>query len=81
MYSKIEPMKKVARMLRNHKELILNWFSADGKISNGAVEGLNLKAKLAMRKAYGFRNVETLQIALYHTLGKLPVPKTAHRFC
>jgi len=81
MYSKLEPMKKVARMLRNHKELILNWFRADGKISNGAVEGLNLKAKLAMRKAYGFRNVETLQIALYHTLGKLPVPKTAHRFC
>jgi hypothetical protein len=42
--------KKVARMLRNHKELILNWFRADGKISNVAVEGLNLKAKLAMRK-------------------------------
>ena len=81
MYSKLEPMKKVARMLRNHKELILNWFRADGKISNGAVEGLNLKAKLTMRKAYGFRNVKTLQIALYHTLGKLPNPKTNHRFC
>jgi len=81
MYSKLEPMKKVARMLRNHKELILNWFRADGKISNGAVEGLNLKAKLAMRKAYGFRNVATLQIALYHTLGKLPEPKITHRFC
>jgi len=81
MYSKLDPMKKVARMLRNHKELILNWFRADGKISNGAVEGLNLKAKLAMRKAYGFRNVATLQIALYHTLGKLPAPKTVHRFC
>lgn len=81
MYTKLEPMKKVARMLRNHKELIMNWFRADGKISNGAVEGLNLKAKLAMRKAYGFRNVKTLQIALYHTLGNLPEPKTAHRFC
>jgi len=81
MHTKLEPMKKVARMLRKHEELILNWFRADGKISNGAVEGLNLKAKLAMRKAYGFRNVETLQIALYHTLGKLPDPKTNHRFC
>lgn len=81
MYSKLEPMKKVARMLRNHKELILNWFRAEGKISNGAVEGLNLKAKLAMRKAYGFRKVETLQIALYHTLGNLPEPKITHRFC
>jgi hypothetical protein len=26
MRSKIEPMKKVARMLRNHRELLLNWF-------------------------------------------------------
>lgn len=81
MYSKLEPMKKVARMLRNHKDLILNWFRADGKVSNGTVEGLNLKAKLAMRKAYGFRNVKTLQIALYHTLGNLPEPKITHRFC
>jgi transposase len=81
MYTKLEPMKKVARMLRKHKELIMNWFRADGKISNGAVEGLNLKAKLAMRKAYGFRKVKTLQIALYHTLGNLPEPKTVHRFC
>jgi transposase len=81
MRTRLDPMKKVARMLRNHKGLILNWFRADGKISNGVVEGLNLKAKLAMRKAYGFRNVETLQIALYHTLGKLPEPKINHRFC
>ena len=80
MHTRLEPMKKVARMLRSHKALILNWFRADGKISNGAVEGLNLKAKLAMRKAYGFRNVKTLQIALYHTLGKLPEPKINHRF-
>jgi len=34
-----------------------------------------------MRKSYGFRNVETLQTALYHTLGKLPEPKITHRFC
>ena len=81
MYSKLEPMKKVAKTLRNHKALILNWFRAEGKVSNGPVEGLNLKAKLAMRKAYGFRNVETLQIALYHTLGNLPEPKIGNRFC
>ncbi len=34
-------MKKVARMLRAHEPLILNWFRARGEISNGAVEGLN----------------------------------------
>ncbi len=77
----LEPMKKVARMLRNHKPLILNWFKAKGQLSSGAVEGLNLKAKLTMRKAYGFRTLKCLQIALYHELGKLPEPEYFHRFC
>lgn len=81
MYSKIEPMKKVARSIRSHKELILNWFRANGEVSTGAVEGFNLKAKLTMRKAYGFRSLDHLQIALYHTLGDLPEPEAIHRFC
>jgi len=81
MQSNVEPMKKVAKMLRSHKELILNWFKAEGELSSGVVEGLNNKAKLTIRKAYGFRSIEHLQIALYHTLGKLPEPKTIHRFC
>ena len=76
MRSRIEPMKHVAKMLRRHKDLILNWFAAEGQLSSGAVEGVNLKAKLTMRKAYGF------QVALYHTLGALPEPPGGpHRFC
>ncbi len=81
MRSKIEPMKKVARMLRRHRELILNWFRAKGEISSGSVEGLNLKAKLTTRKAFGFRTFGGVEIALYHTLGKLPTPEFTHRFC
>ena len=77
----LEPMKKVAKMLRKHKPLILNWFKAKGRLSSGAVEGMNLKAKLTMRKAYGFRTLKCLQIALYHELGKLPEPEYFHRFC
>ncbi|RME32383.1 MAG: ISL3 family transposase, partial [Deltaproteobacteria bacterium] len=64
----LEPMKKVAKMLRRHKPMILNWFKAKGRLSSGAVEGMNLKAKLTMRKAYGFRTLKCLQIALYHEL-------------
>jgi transposase len=81
MRSRLEPMKRVARMLRRHRELILNWFRARGSISAGAVEGLNGKAKVATRKAYGFRRQETLEIALYHQLGDLPEPEQPHRFC
>jgi len=50
MRSKIDPMKKVARMLRSHRDLILNWFRAKEQIALGAVEGLNNKAKTTSKK-------------------------------
>ncbi|MFH1610173.1 MAG: hypothetical protein ABID40_06065, partial [Candidatus Bipolaricaulota bacterium] len=28
MRSKLDPMKRVARMLRGHRDLLLNWFQA-----------------------------------------------------
>ena len=80
MRSRIEPMKKVARTLRQHRPLILNWFRAKGTISAGKVEGLNNKVKLTMRKSYGFRTEETITLALYHALGALPEPEFTHRF-
>ncbi len=80
MRSRIEPMKKVARMLRNHRELILNWFRAQKEFSSGVVEGFNAKAKLTTRKAYGFREFNVLEVALYHNLAKLPEPNFAHKF-
>ncbi|MDP1525851.1 MAG: transposase, partial [Rhodocyclaceae bacterium] len=43
-------------------------------------EGLNNKAKVTMRKAYGFRTFKATELALYHVLGKLPEPPLAHRF-
>lgn len=78
--SRIKPMKKVAKMVRTHRQLILNWFRAKGQISNGVVEGLNNKAKLTMRRSYGFKSPEILEVALLHTLGKLPQPKLTHEF-
>lgn len=78
--SKIEPMKKVARMLRGHRELLLNWFRAKGRVSSGVVEGVTTQAKWTTRKAYGFRTYHAAEIALYHTLGALPVPESTHRF-
>jgi len=81
MRSRIEPMKKVARMLRSHRDLLLNWFRAKKQISGGIVEGFNNKAKLTTRKAYGFRTFKAAEIALYHTLAALPEPEATHRFC
>jgi len=81
MRSRLEPMKKIAQMLRRHQPLILNWFEARGQLHLGAVEGLNNKLKASIRKSYGFRTSEALKVMLYHKLGDLPVPKVTHRFC
>jgi transposase len=83
MRSRIEPMKKVARTLRAHRLLILNWFKARGEIALGAVEGMNNKLKVITRRAFGFRTFRATEIALYHALGDLPDPQTllTHRFC
>ena len=73
-------MKKVVGTLRTHQDLLLNWFRAKGQFSAGVVEGLNNKAKVTMRKSYGFRTPETLVLALYHNLAKLPEPNFTHTF-
>jgi transposase len=80
MRSRIEPMKKFARTVRGHRELLLNYFRARKQFSSGVIEGLNNKAKVTMRKAYGYRTFRATELALYHVLGKLPEPKLAHRF-
>ena len=78
--SRIEPIKKIARTLRTHRELLLNYFKARKQFSSGVVEGLNNKAKVVMRRSYGFRTFPVLELALYHSLGKLPEPTLTHRF-
>jgi transposase len=73
-------LKRFARMIRSHQELILNYFRAKKEFSSGIVEGFNNKAKLTIRRSYGFRSDKFREIALYHTLGDLPVPEITHRF-
>jgi transposase len=80
MRSRIEPMKKMAKQIRKHRKLILNWFRAKKEFSNGIVEGFNTRIKLTIRKACGFRTFNVIELALYHTLGALPEPKVTHRF-
>ena len=80
MCSRIEPMKKIARTLRAHRALLLNYFKARKEFPSGVVEGLNNKAKVTMRRSYGFRTFRMLELALYHSLGKLPEPELTHEF-
>jgi len=80
MRSRLPEIKKIAKRLRKHQELLPNYFSVKERLSNGPVEGMNLKAKLTMRKSFGFRCFRTIELALYHTLGELPFPPVTHRF-
>ena len=77
---KIEPMKKVVRMLRAYRARLLNWFRAKGQLSSGLVEGSNAKTKLTSRKSFGFRTYHAMEIALHHALGALPEPESTHKF-
>lgn len=81
MRTKLGPLKKVVRTLRKNEELLLNWFRAGRTISSGTVEGLNNKAKLTIRRSYGFRTAEGIEFALFHALGQLPEPEFTHKFC
>lgn len=81
MRSRLEPVKQVARTLRRHRTLLLNWFRARYAFSHGATEGLNNKARSVTKRAYGFRSYLHAQVALYHAMGDLPEPQwLTHRF-
>jgi len=80
MRSRIDPVKKFARTVRAHRELLLNYFRAEKQFSSGVIGGLNNKAKVTLRKAYNYRTFRIAELSLYHVLGKLPEPNLTHRF-
>jgi len=77
-HSRLKPMRDFAWMLRRHKDDILTYFKV--RIDNGAVEGMNRKAKVVSQRAYGYRTFDTFRLALYHVLGDIPMPEFTHKF-
>lgn len=77
-HSRLKPMRDFAWMLRRYEEGVLSYFKI--RIDNGAVEGMNRKAKVVSQRAYGYRTFETFSLALYHVLGDLPMPQLTHKF-
>ncbi len=73
MRSRLEPFKKLVKMLRSHLDGVLAWTRL--RLSNGAVEGMNNKIKLVSHRAYGFRTVEHYVAAIYHCCARLPLPE------
>lgn len=69
-HSRLEPFKRLARMVRRHWDGLLAWTKT--RISNGALEGMNAKVSLIRHRAHGFRNVQNFIANLYHCCSKLP---------
>ena len=65
--SRLEPIKEVARTIKEHLWGILNAIVL--KVSNGPAEGLNSQTKMIKVRSRGFRNKE--RFANYFHLGGL----------
>jgi transposase len=69
MRSKVEPMKAVAAMVRNHFEGIVAWTQT--RQTNGLIEAINGLFQAAKRKARGYTRFETMKSVLFLIAGKL----------
>jgi transposase len=67
--SKVEPMKDVARMIRNHFDGIVAW--SQTRQTNGFIEALNGLFQAAKRKARGYTRFTTMRTVLFLIAGKL----------
>jgi transposase len=69
MRSKLEPVKKVVKMLRRHEEGLLNF--SQHKISNACAEGFNSAIQLIKANARGLRNFTNYRARILFHCGKL----------
>lgn len=69
MRCRLEPMKKVAKTIKEHLWGIINAIVL--KASNGKAESINSRIKTVKIRACGFRNVERFTTAIYFYLGGL----------
>lgn len=67
--SRLEPVKRVARMCRNRLENILTYF--EHRLTNGPIEGLNNRIQGLVKKAFGYRNRERFKRDILFHFGGL----------
>jgi transposase len=69
MRSKVEPMKKVAALIRNHLDGIVAWSRT--RQTNGFIEALNGLFQAAKRKARGYTQFKTMRTVIFLIAAKL----------
>jgi transposase len=67
--SRLEPIKRVARMIKRHWEGVIHATTTD--VTNARAEALNSRIQWVKRMACGYRNRENFRNAIYFHLGGL----------
>lgn len=68
-HSRLEPVKRVAKMMKNYLYGILSYFRH--RITNAMAEGMNSKIATVQKMTYGYRNMKHMKIAIYFHCGNL----------
>ncbi|MCD0462457.1 transposase, partial [Roseiconus lacunae] len=75
--SRLEPIKKVARMLKKHIDGMLSYFRH--RITNAITEGFNSRIQSIKSAARGFRNFANYRLRVLFYCGKLEMaPDSCH---
>jgi transposase len=61
--SRLEPIKKFAKMVKGHFDGILRYFTS--RLTSGAAEGINSRIQEIKRRARGFRNIRNFITMIY----------------
>ena len=67
--SRLDPVRKVARMCKTHLANILTYFKH--RLTNGPIEGLNNAIQGLIKKAFGYRNKERFKNDIFFHFGGL----------
>lgn len=78
-HSRLPEVVKVATMIHSHLDNIMSFFRH--RITNAIAEGLNSKIATIQKRAYGYRNLDNLMIAIYFQCGGLQLrpARVTHR--
>jgi len=68
-HSRLEPVKKVAAMIRRHLDGVLSYFTH--RITNSACEALNSTIQMIKKRAFGFRSFPNFRVAVLFRCGGL----------
>jgi transposase len=68
-HSRLQPVKKVAEMVRRHLPGVLSYFTH--RITNSASEALNSTIQMIKKRAFGFRSFENFRVAILFRCGGL----------